>query len=187
MDLLYKYRSIENFRFFADIILKQRLFAALYFDLNDPMEGRYLYHGEQSMDRDVEQILSGKKNKVRIVSLSRVPENELMWAHYANGHRGVAVGVEVDRHLYDVRPILYDGVPAVGTAGWSMKAEDILSHKNEIWRYEEEERMFVTRGEFAEVRVREVICGSKMSNQDFGFVRELVERINPEIQIHRRK
>jgi len=78
MDLLYKYRSIENFRFFADIILKQRLFAALYFDLNDPMEGRYLYHGEQSMDRDVEQILSGKKNKVRIVSLSRVPENELM-------------------------------------------------------------------------------------------------------------
>jgi hypothetical protein len=187
MDLLYKYRSIENFRFFADIILKQRLYAAPYFDLNDPMEGRYLYNGEQSMNKDVEQILSGKKNKVRIVSLSRNHDNELMWAHYANGHRGVAVGVELDPNRYDVRPILYDGIPAVGTAGWSMMAEDILSHKHEIWRYEEEERVFVTRGEFAEVRVRQVICGSKMSHQDFGFVRELVERINPKIQIHRRQ
>jgi hypothetical protein len=186
MDFLYKYRSIENFRFFADIILKQRLYAALYFDLNDPMEGRYLYHGEKSMDEDVKMILEGKTSKVRVVSLSRDPENELMWAHYANGHRGVAIGVEVDLNRYDVRPIRYDGIPAIGTAGWSMKAEDILSHKNEIWRYEEEERIFVTRGEFAEVQVREVICGSKMSNQDFGFVRELVDRINPRIKIHRR-
>ena len=78
MDLLYKYRSIENFRFFTDIILKQRLFAAQYFALNDPMEGSYLYHGEQSMDKDVEQILDGKKDKVRIISLSRNPDNELM-------------------------------------------------------------------------------------------------------------
>ena len=187
MNLLYKYRSIENFRFFADIILKQRLFAALYSDLNDPMEGRYLYHGSQSMDKDVERILNGKKNKVRIVSLSRNQDNELMWAHYANGHRGVAVGVEVNKAHYDVRPIIYDGILSFGTAGWSTKAEDILMHKNEIWSYEEEERIFITNGEFANVRIREVVCGRKMSNQDFGFIRELVDRLSTDVLVRRRQ
>lgn len=41
--LLYKYRSIENFQFFVDIILNKRLYAARYLDLNDPMEGHYIY------------------------------------------------------------------------------------------------------------------------------------------------
>lgn len=187
MSLLYKYRSIENFRFFTDIILKQRLYAAQYFDLNDPMEGRYLYHGEQTMDKDIEMVLSGKKNKVRIVSLSRDSENELMWAHYANGHRGVAIGVEIDRHRYDVREIKYDGIPSVGTSAWSMDAKDILIHKNEVWDYEEEERIFVTEGLFAEVEVRELILGSKMSTQDIGFISDLIKCINPDINIRRRQ
>ncbi len=46
-ELLYKYRSLDNFKNFVDIILKNRLYAARYKDLNDPMEGQYYYrHGE---------------------------------------------------------------------------------------------------------------------------------------------
>ena len=37
--VLYKYRGIQNFRFLVDIILKNRLYAAKYSDLNDPMGG----------------------------------------------------------------------------------------------------------------------------------------------------
>ncbi len=40
--MFYKYRGIKEFRYFVDIILNKRLFAAPYFDLNDPMEGHYL-------------------------------------------------------------------------------------------------------------------------------------------------
>jgi hypothetical protein len=38
-DLLYKYRSIANLRFFKDIVINRRLYAAPFRTLNDPMEG----------------------------------------------------------------------------------------------------------------------------------------------------
>lgn len=143
--LLYKYRGIQVFRFFTDIILKSRLFAAPYFDLNDPMEGRYLYNKDSGqIDEDMKLLLKGEKEKIRICSLSRNPDNELMWSHYAEGHRGVAVAVEVDNSKYKVKPIQYDGLHQVGVANFhSESAIDVLSHKLDVWQYEEEERVFV--------------------------------------------
>ena len=42
---LYKYRSLENFEFFLDILLNKRLYASSYKDLNDAMEGVYYSYG----------------------------------------------------------------------------------------------------------------------------------------------
>jgi hypothetical protein len=52
-----------------------------------------------------------------------------------------------------------------------------------VWSYEEEERVFVTDKVYVEVLVKEIITGRAMSNQDFSFIRELVDKINPAIQI----
>jgi hypothetical protein len=57
--MLYKYRNASSFRFLADILLKSRLYAAPYFDLNDPMEGRYLMSPSGKIDEDMEQALKG--------------------------------------------------------------------------------------------------------------------------------
>lgn len=38
----YKFRSLQNLRFFLDIIINERLYAAKYDELNDPMEGAYM-------------------------------------------------------------------------------------------------------------------------------------------------
>ena len=38
-DLFFKYRDISNLRYFLDILLYNRLYAAKYNELNDPMEG----------------------------------------------------------------------------------------------------------------------------------------------------
>ena len=46
-EISYKYRSVDNFRNFVDIILNNRLYAASYQDLNDPMEGHYYYQREK--------------------------------------------------------------------------------------------------------------------------------------------
>lgn len=184
--LLYKYRGIQGFRFFTDIILKQRLYAAPYFDLNDPMEGRYLYsQSGGSIDEDMRRLLKGEKEKIRICSLSRDPNNELMWSHYAEGHKGVAVGVEVNRSKYEVRPIEYDGLHRVGMHNFHVgSATDVLSHKLDVWQYEEEERVFVRNNkQYVNVKIREIICGSRMSTQDKGFITDLVEKINPDIEI----
>ena len=183
--LLYKYRGIQGFRFFIDIILKQRLYAAPYKELNDPMEGRYLYSkSDGKIDEDMVQMLKGAKEKTRICSLSRDPNNELMWSHYAEGHKGVAIGVEVNSNKYKVRPIQYDGLHQIGQHNFhSGSAVDVLSHKLDVWEYEEEERVFTINKQYVEVKVKQIICGSRMSTQDKGFITDLVNKIDPSIEI----
>ncbi len=57
-NTLYKYIILINYKLFIDIILKQRLYASKYKDLNDPMEGQY-YYQEGELRREIrEKILS---------------------------------------------------------------------------------------------------------------------------------
>lgn len=62
-------------------------------------------------------------------------------------------------------------------------ATEILSHKLVVWNYEEEVRVFVRDRHFVDISIEEVITGVAMSNADFGFVKELMEKINPNIRI----
>ncbi|MEN6500936.1 MAG: hypothetical protein ABFC55_00945 [Tenuifilaceae bacterium] len=181
--LLYKYRSLDNFKNFVDIIMKNRLFAAKYKDLNDPMEGQY-YYQRGELSKSVRDKLIEEKGELRICSLSRVNNNELMWSHYTNGQRGVAIGVEIDRSTYSVRPIQYNGIASIRQQDFSEQtAMEILSHKLEVWNYEQEERAFIRDRHFIDVSVKTLITGRAMSSQDFGFIRELVSYINPNIEI----
>jgi hypothetical protein len=41
--ILYKYRSLKNFQFIADTLVNNRFYAATFSELNDPMEGLFLY------------------------------------------------------------------------------------------------------------------------------------------------
>ena len=183
---LYKYRSIDEFKYFIEIILNNQLFAAPYFSLNDPMEGMYFYRPEVIPESFVRRIKE-KKRKIGICSLSRTSKNALMWAHYANGHKGVVIGVEVDREKYDVREVKYVGPSYVREAhidGDLETAKEILSHKYEAWEYEEEERIFVTgQSSYADVKVTEVIIGSRMDPNDKKLVKAVVSKLNPDIRI----
>ena len=182
--MLYKYRGIKEFRFFVDIILNQRLYAAPYFDLNDPMEGQYLYNTGE-LNEDVNKLISGEKDKIRICSLSRDGNNELMWSHYAEGHRGIVVGVEtIPSSEQTLRPITYDGLVTINQHNLNPNSPiDILSHKLNVWEYEKEERVFIKNKFFVAVKVRELIYGRRMSNQDKSFIKSLVDKINPAIEI----
>ena len=184
--MLYKYRSLDDFKFLSDIFINQRLYAASYFALNDPMEGYYRYSDGRLSDELIKQIKDEKERKLKICSLSRDPNNELMWAHYANGHRGLVIGVEIDSSMYDVRPIEYDGPSYVRLAqqnGHRETAIRILSHKLDVWRYEEEERVFVRGENFVKATIREVIFGRRMSNQDKSLVKKLIKAVSPNTSI----
>jgi len=184
-EVLYKYRTIDNFRFFSDIILNNRLFAAKYNSLNDPMEGHYLYHDREITEQTRNLIYSNKEN-LKICSVSKDDDNFLMWSHYANGHKGVAIGVRFDRNRYRVKDIDYSVELPHITAYNSNTAEDILSKKLDFWNYEKEVRVFTNAGNFIEVKIDKIIVGSKMSDQDYGFISKLVRKINPEILIRRK-
>lgn len=183
--ILYKYRSLENFKTFIDIILKNRLYAAKFKELNDPMEGQYLYRNGE-LNIDIRNQLSEEKNNLRLCSLSRVNNNELMWSHYANGQRGVAIGVEINRLEYNIRQVQYNGLPYIQNHNLNNQtAIEILSHKLEIWNYEEEERVFIHDKHYINVKVKEIILGRAMSNYDNGIIRDLIDKINPDIRIIR--
>ncbi len=182
-EILYKYRSLENFKNFVDIILRSRLFAAKYKDLNDPMEGQYYYRTGE-LNRDVRNKLLEEKGELRLCSLSRIKDNQLMWSHYTNGHRGVAIGLRIIDTDCTIRPIQYNGLASIRNQDFNdQTAIEILSHKLEVWNYEEEVRVFVRDRHFVEIKIEEVITGLSMSNADYGMVRDLVEKINPEIEV----
>jgi hypothetical protein len=182
-EILYKYRTLDNFKNFVDIILKNRLYAAKYKDLNDPMEGQYYYRTGE-LNRDIRNKLLEEKGELRLCSLSQVKNNQLMWSHYTNGHRGVAVGLKITDKNCTIRPIQYNGLASIRNQDFNdQTAIEILSHKLEVWNYEEEVRVFVRDRHFVDIEIVEVITGLSMSNADFGFVRDLVEKINPEIRI----
>ncbi|WP_183561598.1 DUF2971 domain-containing protein [Mucilaginibacter sp. SP1R1] len=181
--LLYKYRGIQNFKNFVDILMKNRLYASVYKALNDPMEGQY-YYNKGELNKHLLRKIRDDKGDLKICSLSRKKDNELMWSHYADGHHGIAIGVEIDREAYDVRPVDYTGLAYLrGNEIEHDSARQILSHKLDVWRYEEEERVFVSGGDFVNVTVREVIAGRVMSNYDFGLIRDLIYKINPAIKL----
>ncbi len=107
-----------------------------------------------------------------------------MWSHYADGQRGVAVGVKIDDSKYTVRPVQYNDLTFIQEQNYNQQtAIEILSHKLEVWKYEKEERVFIQGNHFIEVDVVEIITGRAMSNQDYSFLKELVEKINPNIRI----
>src|ERR1051325_10389346 len=93
-EVLYKYRSLQNWKFLLDIFLNKRLYAAMYKELNDPMEGRYSYR-DDILSREFKRTVANQKQEWKICSLSINFLNTLMWSYYADGHRGIAIGIKV--------------------------------------------------------------------------------------------
>ena len=182
--MLYKYRSLENFDNLVDIVLNERIYAAPYFELNDPMEGLYRY-AQGTINQQLIEKIKGQKKKLRICSLSRNCNSTLMWSHYADGHKGVAIAVEVNSSE-EVREVRYEGMSFVQNAariGSQETAKNILTYKLDSWVYEDEERVFVTTGKYAKVRVVEIVLGSRVSDKHKTLVRKLVKRVNESIAV----
>lgn len=182
-ETLYKYRSLNNFKNFVDIVVNNRLYAASYKDLNDPMEGQY-YYNQGDLDREIVEKLRGEKQDIKLCSLSKINNNQLMWSHYADGHSGVAIGVIIDDTKYTVRPIVYDGIINVRSQNYNnQSAHEILSHKLEIWNYEQEVRVFTKGSNYIKVQIKEIVLGYRTNDHDYELVRRLAEKINSNIEI----
>src|SRR5690606_33927290 len=47
------------------------------------------------INQNTDEVLS-MDNKMGIYSLSKTPLDELLWAHYANSHKGFCIGYDID-------------------------------------------------------------------------------------------
>ncbi len=64
-------------------------------------------------------------------------------------------------------------------------ARQILCHKLDVWAYEEEKRIFTMNEQYVKISVHEIITGRGINTRDISLITELIEKINPDIEIIR--
>ncbi len=161
---LYKYRSLQNLWHALDTVVNQRLYCAPWIDLNDPLEGRYeVYFGNKVKDPDrLVGKIEGKRKKFRIASLSSDPTNFLLWSHYADGHKGIAVEVDIPETSPDLFQVIYSPFSSIFSDSLQLKEDmrHIFNGKTEEWEYEREYRVVTTRDHFKlAVPVEKILIG----------------------------
>lgn len=175
----YKFRSLQNFKRFIDIILNERLYASRYDELNDPMEGVYLTN---PINGDIIRLLRAEKYKTRICSLSKDYRHTLLWSHYADSHRGCCIEISAVNEREMPTAVNYmENIPIIDDVE---EGKNLLSHKSKIWEYENEVRYF-RKTSYLNVRIHQIIFGLKVPNEDFRFYNKLIHAINPTIEIRK--
>ena len=94
------------------------------------------------------------RKHVGILSLSEDVSNPLLWAHYADAHKGLALEFEAhhayferrrsdEDDLYHLRPVTYAHRTSEGRTLSDLDGNDLLVTKAPTWSYEAEWRMLV--------------------------------------------
>jgi len=171
--LLYKYRGGDNKTFKRDLksIEKNYFWSSSIDGLNDPCETMISYdnfiddvklmteYSNDSVKKNSEEVLSSLEDfisyrkKIGIFSLSKKYDDELLWAHYANSHKGFCIEYDLEIllklfkveniHLY---PVVYDKkVPEITKKDMPPINNELIkkltSHKSLRWDYENEFRI----------------------------------------------
>ena len=178
MEHYYKFRSLNNIKHFLDILVNNRLYAARYDELNDPMEGAYLING---YNENIIRLLKTRKYKTRVCSLSKDYKHTLLWTHYAEGHKGCCIEI-IPKNWDALEPINYvDDLPIADN---DTEGRELLSYKSKLWQYEQEVRLF-SKSSYCKVDIHQIIFGHKISDTDFRFYERLIQSINSSIQVRK--
>ncbi|TBT82689.1 DUF2971 domain-containing protein [Vibrio parahaemolyticus] len=124
-----------------------------------------------------------------VLSLSSDPKNILMWAHYADDHKGMCIELERTEENSlgrdDVtQPVKYlVGYPRVKaidfiTAPAGSATRKMLWSKSKDWEYEKEWRMLVTKGNETMPlpgKITSIIIGMRMPERNINIIRQLIK------------
>ena len=138
------YKFLEE-RWALDDIENRRLRVSELHGLNDPFE---FVPFDLSDIRFREGLFRARDQLCRrgMISFSREWSNLLLWAHYADKHRGICLGFDVQLARSRVRKIRYvpQRLPAPRMLQPSV-ATNWLFTKGSDWQYEKEVRVFASR------------------------------------------
>ncbi len=175
---VYKYRRGCKETFDRDLeSLERNSFYSPSFDkLNDPCETEILSEKFKDQSSRLTQVINPnakanleslhtalenvikRKNEVGIYSLSTNYKDELLWAHYANSHRGFCIEFELEVLLNSHTnnpvyhfPVHYSKNPPefeladMGSKESEMIVKKLLGYKSKRWRYEAEHRIITQK------------------------------------------
>ena len=152
--ILYKYMSLERKNFWTDYKLRFTQPSAF----NDPFEclPSYSFIPEQLMPKHagfgelaalfygLEKDSSQFNDDTAIFCMSQVWDSVLMWAHYADSHKGFAVGFDMSHPFFDfekpygTRKVKYCKSRPKST---EINIMDEMYYKLDVWSYEQEWRL----------------------------------------------
>jgi hypothetical protein len=148
---LYKFRPLATCQDLSraqEILETGQFWCSRFWELNDPMEGVYWFKAGMLTD-DFIRELYGEKSKRAICSFSgdQAFENPIMWGHYANGFKGIAIEIEVGRDRSNITRVNYTTEIANLTNGDQPTdaVKRILTTKLCCWSYEDEFRYLVEK------------------------------------------
>lgn len=180
----YKFRGVSNLRWLIDILMRQRLYAAAYNELNDPMEGYFLFDDKTAPD--IKKQLRDKRSVTGICSLSESYTNTLMWSFYAEDHKGICIKLAVTSEKWQLKKVNYcDELPKM-----SGKEEDfinLLSVKSRHWEYEKEVRFIrifenkqkMKGSRYVSVYIDKIYLGYKMDQKAASYFTRLFKTLLP--------
>lgn len=194
MSKVYKYRAnqITSNREKDSILLsKNIIFASPIKFLNDPFDGSVMLPKADRHEHWVTPIMQDIGN-IGIYSLSKptekdFPNNELLWAHYANSHKGFCIEYDLNKLIdnyskeYDIRNVInvqyQDERPEVTEVDDTFTVQKkVFGTKSLAWKYENEIRLvFNTAGKKTIISeaVTGIYFGLKISLEDR---RDIIQR-----------
>ena len=180
--MYYKFRDLKNYKYILDIFLNQRLYSSSFRNLNDNFEGQFFSEAFNKSTRN--RLNPNKKEHLSICSFSKNYKNHLMWSHYADGHRGIVIGFEIQDSDSIVDKVNYNGLASFQT--FPQKFDEfklVFLNKLNEWEYEQEYRIITKKQSYIKIKIKEVIFGSETQDYDKEVIKKLVELIDKRITI----
>ena len=174
---LYKFMSLANLWRVLEIVHRNRIFCARWQDLNDPMEGNYeLFYDSPGMQgrTNLESKIKENRDRYRIASFSKSSTNFLLWSHYADGHKGVAIEVKIDPDEPNLTPVTYSPFNQIFTehSDLDLNYPSIFHGKYTAWRYEKEWRIVTTEPYFSlSTPCRKILLGPRIEREQSEILR----------------
>jgi hypothetical protein len=172
---------------------------------SNPSRNYYLWKAEEFikpgnfLDFFIENWFTLEINEYMINCFSRVPDQPLMWAHYANKHSGLCLiydknkileGLNEIHNSFSFCSIDYDNQPIIelyetnGTIDYKSNIP-IISTKSVHWKYEDEVRIYSKRNMYLDKSgstisiyksaLKGVIYGARMDEEDIDAVSKIFQ------------
>jgi hypothetical protein len=157
-----------------DDIRKQRLKISEIDQLNDPFELWCVSQEDHRLRRALREYKKEMTKRFGMICFCKHWHNPLLWSHYADKHRGICLGFDVDDR--GLRPVDYVEERSDLTMPPTKEtADELLFSKYRDWQYEEELRNWFKLDEREDghyfypfddfVQLREVIIGPLCATQ----------------------
>lgn len=198
---VFKYRGLSALDRDLTTLAADRLYAPTAAYLNDPTEvvlnHQVVQMSAEAMSPEVArhyETLVEMRCTVGIFSLSKVCNDELMWAHYADSHAGYCIEYDLDRLVLEARtqwdtvlleysdePPSLDFSDVVGSETHEKALQKMLGHKSSRWAYEDELRIVTARSgvnHCARAAVKAIYFGCRCSDADRLKIRSKMKNRN---------